>query len=210
MVSTSTRVRERVPGPSRARARGGVRWGARVLAWLVILTCLAALAVAVLVPRLGGATPYEILTGSMRPGMPPGTLVVAKPVTDPGQIGIGTVVTYQLRSGEPTVVTHRIVEVRTTMDGRVEYRTQGDANSVADEAWVRPEQIRGRLWYAVPHLGRVNGVLNGDQRQLLVYVAAGGLGLYALSMYGAAARDSRRRRITRSTTEREEVGSCAP
>ena len=46
------------------------RWVGRVVAWMVILTSLAALTVAVLVPRLGGATPYEILTGSMQPGLP--------------------------------------------------------------------------------------------------------------------------------------------
>lgn len=170
-----------------------VRWCGRVLAWMVILASLAALTVAVLVPRLGGATPYEILTGSMRPGLPPGTLVVMKPVDGPGDIGVGSVVTYQLRSGEPTVVTHRVKEVRQSLGGDLEYITQGDANGVADVRPVRPEQIRGSLWYAVPHLGRVNQVINGDQRQTLVYVAAAGLGAYALSMYLAAVRDRRRR-----------------
>jgi signal peptidase I len=169
-----------------------VRWGGRVVAWLVILASLAALTVAVLVPRLGGATPYEILTGSMRPGLPPGTLVVMKPA-GPGDIGVGSVVTYQLRSGEPTVVTHRVVEVRQSLSGEVEYVTQGDANSVPDQDAVRPEQIRGTLWYAVPHLGRVNQLINGDQRQSLVYLAAAGLGAYALAMYAAATRDRRRR-----------------
>ena len=169
------------------------RWGGRVLAWLVILTSLAALAAAVLVPRLGGATPYEILTGSMSPQMPPGTLVVMKPVSGPADIGVGTVVTYQLRSGEPTVVTHRVVEIRQSLGGDIEYITQGDANPVVDALPVRPEQVRGHLWYAVPHLGRVNQLVHGDQRQTLVYLAAAGLGAYALAMYLAAVRDRRRR-----------------
>lgn len=213
MSSTVAPARRRATGRTRSRVLAGVRWGGRVLAWQVLLTCLAALAVAVLVPRLGGARPYEILTGSMRPAMPPGTLVVTKPVSDPGEIGVGTVVTYQLRSGDPTVVTHRIVEMRSTLTGQVEYRTQGDANSVADAAWVRPEQLRGRLWYAVPHLGRANGLLHGDQRQTLVYLAAGGLGLYAVRMYLAAARDRRRRALAPASStaaEREVVDACGP
>ncbi len=71
--------------------------------------CLAAvIAVAVVVPRLAGARPYVVLTGSMRPGMPPGTLVVVRPV-DPRSIGVGDVITYQVASGEPDVVTHRVV-----------------------------------------------------------------------------------------------------
>ena len=181
------------------RMPAGVRWGARVLAWLVILISVAALTAAVLVPRLGGATPYEILTGSMRPGLPPGTLVVMKPPANLEGIGVGSVVTYQLHSGEATVVTHRVVEVRQRLDGTVEYITQGDANNVVDKLPVRPEQIRGTLWYAVPHLGRANQAVNGDQRQTLVYVAAAGLGAYALSMFVSALWGRRRRPSTPSS-----------
>ena len=83
-------------------------WTWRVLGWVVTLAAVAAIALAVVVPRLGGATPYTVLTGSMRPGMPPGTLVVVRPI-EPDQIATGMVVTYQLRSGDPTVVTHRVL-----------------------------------------------------------------------------------------------------
>lgn len=164
----------------------------QVAAWSVILVVAAVLAVAVLIPRLGGATPYTILTGSMTPGMPPGTLVVVKPVPM-DQIGVGTVITYQLHSGEPTVVTHRVVAVGVNaLDERV-FTTQGDANEAADPAPVRPVQVRGERWYAVPKLGYLNTWLNGDQRQLAVYVVAGGLGMYALWMFGSSFVDRRRR-----------------
>ncbi|RYJ02767.1 MAG: signal peptidase I, partial [Actinomycetales bacterium] len=66
--------------------------------WVLLLGFVAMLVVSVLVPRLAGATPYTVLTGSMRPTMPPGTLVVAKPV-DPEALEVGDVVTVQLRSG---------------------------------------------------------------------------------------------------------------
>lgn len=174
------------PSPRLAASAAG--WGGRVLAWVFLFAALAVLMVAVIVPRLGGATPYEVLTGSMKPGLPPGTLVVMKPAS-PTDIGVGSVVTYQLRSGEPTVVTHRVVEVRNSVEGDIEYITQGDANDVADEQPVRPEQIRGSLWYAVPQLGRVNSMINGQDRQLLVYGAAALLALYAGTMFAGAGRD---------------------
>jgi len=170
-----------------------LRWVFRLVAVVVIAAALLVLAAAVVVPRLAGATPYTILTGSMRPDFPPGTMVVAKPV-DPEQIGIGTVVTYQLKSGEPQVVTHRVVAVGTTMQGELVFTTQGDANDVADEAPVRPEQIRGELWYAVPHLGRLTSVLDVGQRQLAVYVIAAGLVVYGLSMVAGGAKERRQRR----------------
>lgn len=151
--------------------RSVLGWAGRAFAWLVILVMVTMLAVAVVIPRLGGATPYTILTGSMEPGMAPGTLAVIKPIA-PEDIGIGTVVTYQLESGQPTVVTHRVTEVGFDGQGELRYTTQGDANNVADAAPVRPVQVRGALWYSVPYVGHVNNLLTGDQRQLAVYLAA--------------------------------------
>lgn len=180
-----------VPAPVRACAQ--------VLLWMVILGFSAALAAGVLVPRVAGATPYTILTGSMTPTYPPGTLVVDKP-TDPAAIGVGTVVTYQIESGKPAVVTHRVIAVNTTVNGELTYTTQGDANPTPDSKPVRPEQIRGQLWYAVPHLGRAGVLFSGHQRELFTYGIAGGLGLYALTMFSGAARDRRRTPRTTSTT----------
>ena len=91
---------------------GHVRRG---FAWLFILATLSILAVAVLLPRIGGATPYTVLTSSMEPDLPPGTLVVVKP-TPAEQIGVGSVITYQLNSGKSSVVTHRVVSQ--TIDGQ--------------------------------------------------------------------------------------------
>lgn len=172
---------------------GPVRWVVRIAAWMLILACAFILAAAVFVPRLTGATPYTILSSSMKPGMPPGTLVVVRPV-DPEEVAIGTVITYQLESGKPTVVTHRVIAIRTNMLGERELQTQGDANDVADEKWVRTEQVRGERWYSVPHLGRLNTMMSGHERQLLVYVVAGGLASYAGTMFAGATRDRQRRR----------------
>lgn len=167
-------------------------WSVRLVAWVVMLAALVAVGAAVLVPRLGGATPYTVLTGSMEPHYPPGTLVVARPV-DPADVRAGDVVTVQLESGRRDYVTHRVVRVEHTLTGDVLFRTQGDANQVADLDLRRPEQIRGRLWYAVPGLGRLGGVLDPRERQQGVQLVAAGLVLYAGSMFVAAFRDTRRR-----------------
>jgi signal peptidase len=186
-----------------------LRWVGQVIAWMVILAAALVLAVAVLIPRIGGATPYTILTGSMRPGMPPGTLVVVKPA-DPATLAVGDVITYQLHSGQPTVVTHRIRQISITMDGDRTFQTQGDANNVADSPWVRPVQIRGKKWYSVPYLGRLNTMMTSQQHRWTVYGAAALLGGYALVMFAGAGRDRIRRRragsdAARSAREHEEV-----
>ncbi|WP_240340671.1 signal peptidase I [Nocardioides sp. SYSU D00038] len=170
-----------------------LRWCGSVVMWLVILGCLAVLTAAVLVPRVAGATPYTVLTGSMRPDLPPGTLVVSRPV-EPGEIGIGSVITYQLRSGQPQTVTHRVVEVRSDLSGELSWRTRGDANSAPDRGWVRSEQVRGELWYALPWVGRPTHWLTSHQRGVAVYVVGLGLLGYAVLMFARAGHDVRRRR----------------
>lgn len=159
----------------------------QVLAWLLILAVSAVLAAAVLVPRLAGATPYVIETGSMQPGLPPGTLVVIRPV-DPASLTAGSVITYQVRSGEPEVVTHRVIAQGIDTTGSLRFRTQGDANSAADQGWVQPMQIKGERWYAVPLIGYLTTLLTGAQRQALVLVLAGVLVAYAAFMFAADLR----------------------
>lgn len=154
---------------------------AQLVAWLVVAAGVALLAVAVVVPRVAGATPYTVLTGSMAPHLPPGTLVVVRP-SSPDDVAVGDVITYQLRSGDPTVVTHRVVSTAVdTTTGEYVYRTRGDANAAADPDPVKPVQVRGEVWYSVPHLGRASTWLTGAQRQqvavglavlLLAYAAA--------------------------------------
>ncbi len=175
-------------------------WVGQVLAWVVILVATSAIAVGVLIPRIGGATPYTILTSSMEPEYPPGTLVVVRP-TPADQIGVGTVITYQLASGERAVVTHRVVSVAYGSDGERQFITKGDANDVVDRSPVKPVQIRGTLWYAVPKLGWMSNAIGQDQRNSAVYVVAGGLALYAAWMFGGALRE--RVRPARRTREED-------
>lgn len=172
------------------RATAG--WIGQVLAWLVILGVVVVLAAAVLVPRLAGATPYTVLTGSMEPTYPPGTLVVVKPI-DFDEIAIGDVITYQRESGKGDVVTHRVVGSGNRFDGERVLTTQGDANRVADRNPVQEVQVRGKLWYSVPYLGYVNNALSGRQRQWAVWAASAGLIGYAAYMFVGALRDRRRK-----------------
>ncbi|GAA3542101.1 signal peptidase I [Nocardioides daeguensis] len=168
-------------------------WLGRVAAWLVILGVCAVLSVTVLIPRLAGATPYTVLTSSMTPDLPPGTLVVVRP-QPASEIGLGDIITFQLESGKAPVATHRVVAVSNTPDGEPIFRTQGDANDAPDQAWVRPVQIKGRAWYVVPYLGHLNNLLTGRQRQMGVYLVAGALSAYAAYMFASALLGRSRRK----------------
>lgn len=199
----STTPKLAVPGP--------LRWVGLVLSWFVMLSFGAILLVALIVPRLTGATPYVIETGSMRPSMPPGTLVVVKP-TPVADIAVGDVMTYQIKSGDPTVVTHRVITQGFDGTGQPRWRTQGDANNAADQNWVLPVQVKGVRWYAVPYLGYVTSLVTDQQRRLLMTLVALGLLGYAVAMVRNALRDRRSARADQAApaprpTSRAEVTS---
>ncbi len=180
-------------GHDKAPEKTGIlSWLSQVLSWLCLLTVLSLVTVMVVVPQLFGSGSYTVLTGSMRPTMPPGSLIVTKEA-NPEELRIGEAITYQIRSGEPAVVTHRIIARTSSSDG-VTFTTQGDASPSPDEEQVRPEQIRGVVWYALPLVGYVNGWLTGEQRMWAVGSAVVLLLSYTAFMFGSALVEGARSR----------------
>ena len=133
---------------------------------------------AVIVPLVAGATPLTVLTPSMSPAYPPGTLVIIKP-TDVEDIRIGDPITFQIKSGRPEVVTHRVIGIGHNAVGDLSFVTKGDNNDGIDAEPVKPVQIQGTVWYSIPYLGYLNTLMNGNNRAIIVPVLAVGLLLYA-------------------------------
>ncbi|MHC3003531.1 signal peptidase I [Gordonia sp. GN26] len=147
------------------------------ISWLLLIGAIAILCATILIPKIAGAQAYTVLTGSMKPNYPPGTLIVVKP--GPAEdIRVGDVVTYQIRSGSPEVVTHRVIEIAESDAGEPRFITQGDDNGAPDAEPVRPVQVRGTLWYSVPYVGWVNNWLASQSRTILIFVLAGALFVY--------------------------------
>jgi signal peptidase len=165
---------------------------------LLLLVVLAAAAALVVVPKLTGSVPLTVLTGSMSPTYEPGSVVVVRP-TPAEDLQIGDAITFQEKSGDPTVVTHRIVGIGFSGDGSRQFITQGDANDAVDPAPVTEAQVRGVVWYSVPLVGQVLTAVDGATRALLVDAVALALLLYGGYLVAAGARDARRRRPASAT-----------
>ena len=151
-------------------------------------------AVVIVIPRAAGATPVTVLTSSMEPTLPPGTLVVVKP-TAIHDIHVGEVITYQIRSGDPEVISHRVIGITSSTTNGLTFTTKGDNNAEADPPVV-PAQVRGVVWYSVPLIGYVNSALDQSQRSWLLPAVGVLLILYAGWMFvrGTTATVGRRRR----------------
>lgn len=174
---------------------------------LLLLAGLAA--VLVVVPKATGSVPLTVLTESMEPTLPAGTLLVVRP-TPPDDIAVGDVVTYQAASGEQVLVSHRVVAVARSSDGASTFTTKGDANAEAD-APVSSAQVRGVVWYSVPVVGYVNQAVNGARGWLVPTVAvaliAWGAVLVTRGVVAAVRRSSGQRRRGRRRSSTNSPGS---
>lgn len=88
----------------------------------VVLVLAALMLVAFAGVRLFGLTPYAVLSGSMEPEYPTGSLIYVRDV-DPADVAVGDAITFELESG--ALVTHEVYEIDS--DARA-FRTQGIAN----------------------------------------------------------------------------------
>ncbi|MCC8909152.1 signal peptidase I [Curtobacterium sp. GD1] len=158
-----------------------------------LLVIVAGLAVVlIVVPKATGSTPLTVLTQSMDPTLPPGTLLVVRP-TPVEDIRVGDVVTYQITSGQPAVISHRVVSVASSSDGSRTFTLKGDNNALADPAPVTAAQVRGVVWYSLPDIGLVNQLVNGS-RSWLVPAIAGVLLAYGAVMVTIGTVSAVRRR----------------
>lgn len=179
---------------------------------LVFLSLAIFLAVfLVAIPRLLGAEGITVLTNSMAPKYPPGTFLVVEPASAES-LQIGEIITYQLESGQPDLVTHRIVGFGTTQSGETTYITRGDNNDAADEQAVLDIQVQGELLYAVPWVGHAATFAGRSRESVIPWLAA------ALLIYGAVtfvrgvlawrARRTARAQLRKSRSAKEQEALC--
>jgi signal peptidase len=123
-----------------------------LIAWILIAFAFATVAFLGIGPRIAGYRTLTVLTGSMRPAMPPGSVLVAtrEPI---GDLRVGQVLVYQIPVLDHRVVSHRVVDITRTASGVV-VQTKGDANNGPDP-W-RARITDATVWHAtvaVPYLG---------------------------------------------------------
>lgn len=133
----------------------------------LIVAVIVLLAVVLAGSRLFGIRVYAVLSGSMEPLYPTGSLIFVREV-DPFTLTEGDVITFML--DEDTVATHRIVDVVPDEEDPsvVRFQTKGDANDAPDGSLVHYKNVIGSPVFCVPKLGYV---MNYVQHPPGTYVA---------------------------------------
>ena len=130
------------------------QWAGRVvLAGAVLVLALVGVG-----PVTGAYRLATVLSGSMAPGMPVGSVVVLVP-EDPAGVRVGDVITFQAPMPGHPVVTHRVVEILEGGHHPV-LRTKGDANPAPDPWAARLTGDRAwRRVTVVPYAGTAIRIL---------------------------------------------------
>jgi signal peptidase len=107
--------------------------------------------------------PSVVLTGSMKPVIDPGDIVVIKKIqkiNDIENLKIGDVIQFKR---DDILIVHRIIElVKNNNDGMTYYRTRGDNNSADDKELVNQNDIKGTVYKTIPKLGILTLLLKNN------------------------------------------------
>ena len=118
----------------------------------ILIGLILVLAVLLVGVRVFGIQPYTVISGSMEPEYPVGSMIYVVPV-DPSALEEKDPVTFYLNGS--TVATHRIIEVLpdpADPDARY-FRTKGDANTTDDGEPFHSSKLIGKPIFSVPYLG---------------------------------------------------------
>ena len=107
------------------------------------------------VPQVMGCSILQVLTGSMEPAIPEGSMLLIQK-TDPNALQSGDIISFF--SPDPSLDgalnTHRILEVQQQGD-RLQFVTKGDANLIADQQPVDAQRVVGKVIFISPALGKL-------------------------------------------------------
>ena len=127
---------------------------ARIIAsTLASALCVFAVLIAVGYSLLGhlGYRAEPVLSGSMEPTLPVGSLAIVEQI-DAAEAKRGDVVMFSTPGQKGTLTTHRIAGVE-RKGSQVSYRTRGDANATNDPWLLSDRGQMGKLAVDVPYAG---------------------------------------------------------
>ena len=120
---------------------------------IVLIVAVIAACIPLTVPKFFGYEIYSIVSGSMRPEYPVGTVVYVKDM-EPAKVEEGDVIAFVR---ENSIVVHRVVQNRTV---EARFITKGDANEINDIDPVPYDNMVGRVEKKFPVAGHFLSIFN--------------------------------------------------
>lgn len=116
---------------------------------IAIMVLVASACLSLIIPRAAGYEGYVVVSGSMEPAIPAGSVIYSKK-TDPALLVTGDVIVFIDETRGTTPITHRVV-TNDTSTGTI--TTKGDANGNADINPVTYDNVIGKVAAHIPKIG---------------------------------------------------------
>ena len=130
----------------------GLNRALKITSWVIVGVVLL-LVILLVGVKLLGLNVYSVLSGSMEPDIPTGSIIYVTSV-DTDRLKAGDVITFKIPGG---TATHRIIQLVPDQHqpDLVRFRTQGDSNEMPDGGLVDPSAVIGTPVASIPLLGYV-------------------------------------------------------
>lgn len=150
----------------------------------VLLVGLVLVCLPITATRLFGYDAYSVVSGSMEPAIPTGSLVYVQEAA-PEDMEKDDVIAFYGAKDSNAIITHRVVENKVVMG---EFITKGDANKTEDMNPVPYSNFIGKVVYSIPVLGSIAEALTSTMGKII----AGGVIAAALILEVIASAVRRR------------------
>ncbi len=126
-----------------------------------VFICTILLLLPIALPRMMGYSTYNVVSGSMEPEIPVGSIILVKPV-DCLELKEGDIIAF---NRENIVVCHRVVD-NNTFEGKLS--TKGDANDTEDFGILTYSDVIGLVEHHYPVLGSIGAYVSTASGKLLI------------------------------------------
>lgn len=97
-------------------------------------------------PILGNIRSFVVLSGSMSPSIPTGSVIYTQKQSE---YMVGDVIAFQKGN---QVITHRLMIIEGA-GGNTQFKTMGDANDSLDQESIAPDKVLGKVFLKAHHIG---------------------------------------------------------
>ena len=136
---------------------------------MCLLVLLVVVCVPLTVPRFFGVHIYSVVSGSMEPAIPTGSLIYIAEAL-PEEIQEEEIIAFYGVKDSASIITHRVMENRVVMG---EFITKGDANKTQDMNPVPYENFIGKVIRSVPKAGKAAELFTSHQGKVLAACVIG-------------------------------------
>lgn len=130
----------------------------------IVLSILVVIALIIVIPNIFGVRTLAVLSGSMSPSIPTGSMVFVQPVNT-STISIGDTISYTMNE-RGTIITHRVYDI--PEEGSLRFIVKGDAVENPDAKPVPADNVVGVVKFHIPVLGFMLGFVINTYGKIIV------------------------------------------